>query len=206
MFVYLGHKSVLEILRRVSAAKLMKRNRMHVDRLPACPPDARELLSGSLSTLPKPIDVLVSSETYRRFSKDLVYHINSGDFPYGSFMAISNDLAVSSPELLFVQLASKLSLVELVAIGYELCGSYRLDKTCDPQLGFRIDDPLTNVAMLRSYVEKANGMKGVKNASAALRHIADRSASPMETALAMLLSLLQAWRIRLTDASHECSD
>jgi hypothetical protein len=56
-------------------------------------------------------------------------------------------------------------------------------------MGFRKDLPLTSVADLKSYVTKAVGLHGRKNAIKAIRFIVDGSASPMETILTMLLTL-----------------
>ena len=98
-------------------------------------------------------------------------------------------LIVSSPELCFVQMAGELPFAELVALGYELCGSYRIDKDNTDGKGFREELPLTNAAGLRSYAAKAAGLKGLNNSKQALNFIIDRSASPMETILAMMLTL-----------------
>jgi len=116
-------------------------------------------------------------------------HISSGRLPYGSFIQVEPGLSVSSPELCFVQMASELPLVELMMLGYEFCGNYRLDKVSSPEEGFRKDRPLTSAATLDAFVAKATGLKGCKNARKALRFITDASASPMETALTLLLCL-----------------
>ena len=100
---------------------------------------------------------------------------------------MDSGLAVTSPELCFLQMASELPLVGLVALGYELCGGYRLDPESAKDKGFRIDRPLASVESLSSYVARTSGSKGNKNALKALRFIMDGSASPMETILAILL-------------------
>ena len=49
--------------------------------------------------------------------------------------------------------------------------------------------PLTTLARLASYVDHSGGMHGVQNARRALRYAFDRSRSPVETSLALLLGL-----------------
>jgi hypothetical protein len=91
-------------------------------------------------------------------------------------------------------MASEVSLIDLVRLGYEFCGSYRLyneythDNT-DLDRGFRRDIPLTKVTKLCSYTTKAVGLKGRTNAMKVLNFIVNGSASPMETILTMLLTL-----------------
>ena len=126
---------------------------------------------------------------------------------------MDSGLIVSSPELCFLQMASELPFVDLVSLGYELCGSYRLGRgsaesrdfrgdmplagasalsageTDKPTLGFRNDLPLTSAGRLSSYIAGAASLKGGKCALRASRFIADGAASPMETILTMLLVL-----------------
>lgn len=93
---------------------------------------------------------------------------------------------MSTPEFCFLQMANRLSLARLIMLGYELCGTYVLvDKGPAP----RRDAPLTTVAKLRTFVEGASNARGRKKALRALHYVLDRSASPMESALAMLLCL-----------------
>jgi hypothetical protein len=88
-----------------------------------------------------------------------------------------------------MQMASELSFRELVALGYELCGGYRLDSKGEVERGFRDDLSLTNTTKLASYISRAAEQKGRVTALKALRYLADNSASPMETILTMLLTM-----------------
>ena len=146
--------------------------------------------------LTTPLHVLVGSARARKLVDDLRCHVSSGRFPTGSFIQVDPEsaaegpqLMVSSPELCFTQLATELPFIELVRLGFEFCGSYRLDKQSEPERGFRSDLPLTTIKSLRSFLDKTRGLKGHVNAQKALRFIADGSASPMETVLTMLLTL-----------------
>ena len=151
--------------------------------------DARELHKGNPWDLATPLHILVGEYNARKATKSLQCHIASRQFPNGSFIQVDSKLAVSSPELCFVQMASELSLIELIALGYEFCGSYRLEENNRQGRGFRDDLPLTSVAKLEAYLSRVAGLKGSKNARRALRYITDGSASPMESALTMMLTL-----------------
>ena len=143
----------------------------------------------NLFGLSKPLHILVGDSNARKVTKSLRCHIDSRRFPGGSFIQVAPGVNMSSPELCFAQMANELTLIQLVLLGFELCGSYRLDNEGESERGFRNAPPLTNVTMLSSYIAKCDGLRGIKNARRALRFIADGSASPMETALTMLLTL-----------------
>lgn len=102
-------------------------------------------------------------------------------------MRVEEGLYVESPNACFVRRASTLSLSRLVELGLEFCGSYALDRACEE--GFRGRDPLTSAESLQTYVEAATGTAGVKKAAVAARFLANGSASPMESIVAILLCL-----------------
>jgi len=139
--------------------------------------------------LSMPLHILIGGAHARRVVQGLRCHVGSRQYPYGSFIKMPYGLIVSSPELCFMQMATEFSLIELIVLGYELCGTYRLVRTGKLEQSFRNDLPLTNAALLNSYVSKATGQKGRVAAQKAIRFIADNSASPMETILTLLLTL-----------------
>lgn len=141
-----------------------------------------------LSLLARPIHVLVASPSARRRSRAMASHSWTGGLPHGAFVRVARDVHVCSPELSFVQAASTMGLVPLVELGDELCGTYALCPGLED--GFRCrDGPLTTRARLVRAVGEVAGATGAKRARSALRHVMERSASPMETVLAMLLCL-----------------
>ena len=103
-------------------------------------------------------------------------------------------LFVSRPEYCLLQMASTLSLVGLIELGYELCGNYSLaplssvngDRETSAHFNRR---PLTNTKKIAAFLGNANGLHGRKKAIRALRYVLDGSASPMETILVLLLTL-----------------
>ena len=116
--------------------------------------------------------------------------------PENSFHALGNGVFVSSPEFCFFQMADKLTLIELIELGFELCGTYTPSVVCqggeDPttlaKSQFNLPK-LTDVKRLTSLAQRMEGVHGYKLASKALRYVADNSNSPMETVLTMLLTL-----------------
>lgn len=157
----------------------------------------------------EPLHILVGQQRARSKSSRVVSHLMKAQAPSGSFCRVEEGLYVSSPELCFVQMATRLSLPELIMLGFELCGSYALDPLDARRFGRR--EPLATAESLARFAQRAEGIHGRKAAMRAARMVIDGSASPMETALAMLLSLPRMlggfgiekpclnWRINLSD-------
>lgn len=135
----------------------------------------------------KPVSILVSCKANMRKSQNLSPHIWSGKHPSRSFYKITQGLYVSTPEATFLQLGKESSLIQLITIGYELCGSYGLSAQSDS--GFLRREPRSNPQLIERYLEKCDGIHGVKAAKRASSYIAKGSASPMESLLSMLLCL-----------------
>ena len=105
-----------------------------------------------------------------------------------SFCCIGDREYVSSPQATFLQLASVVSMVELIEVGYELCASFFIRN------GEIVErTPVTNVERMREYIGKCTGVRGCAKASEALRYVANGAASPMEVKVSMLLTLPHKW-------------
>lgn len=102
-------------------------------------------------------------------------------------------LCVVSPEVLFLEMAALLSGIELVKLGYELCGVYSLPMSqpnyAGTPRGFNRRKALTSVERLTAHVASQSSNRSVKKARWALRYVLDGSASPKETELCMLMVL-----------------
>jgi len=118
--------------------------------------------------------------------------------PERCLVNIGDGLLVASPELCFFQMASKLSFVKLIELGYELCGTYSFilpeDVSADEEIEASRETAynlvqLTNKKKLTAFVAQMPGKHGKKKATRALKYIIDGSGSPMETILAILLVL-----------------
>jgi len=201
MKYYISHKSALECWRLFFVALLDARlgTSAWLGRPVGKPPQP------DVSLLQKPLHILLSSQLDRRSRPQVQQHVCSADLPADCFVDLAEDATLCSPELVFLQMAGRLTLIELILLGFELCGAYSMPAQADAQpappdaaeggrpgrkgKGFNTRPPLTSVARLRAFLGKTSGMKGRKRAMRALRYIMDGSASPMETRLAMLLTL-----------------
>ena len=135
-----------------------------------------------------PVHVAVAGANDRSQAKGLTCHVLSEPVRPGAFPRVEEGLYVASPEQAFMDMSVELPLVELVRFGYLLCGTYVFDSGGG---GFRrrLHGSPTTVEALRERAEGARGERGVNRATRALRYVANGSASPMETNLAMALCL-----------------
>lgn len=166
------------------------------------------------------LHILVADKASRTKHSSTISHVWNSPIPPGSFFCLAGDVFISTPPMLFLEMAQCLTRIELVALGYELCGMYHLTNTseldantppdseipqCDSnknnspliedeilshRQGFiQTSDSLTTVLDIQRHLNKFRNVKGLKDAKWALKYIAERSASPMETLVSMMLSL-----------------
>ena len=110
--------------------------------------------------------------------------------PHGSFLGIDDGVAISSPELLFAEMAAIMHPVEHVMLGHELCGSFSRD-AADPYNGpvtYGLP-PLTSTARIGAFLETAKDIRGIKTARNTLRYLNDNAWSPTESLVAALMCL-----------------
>ena len=108
--------------------------------------------------------------------------------PDGAYTVNKEGVRYCTPEFTFLLMARLLDVEELALFGFELCGSYVIDKS-DPR-GFVADTvPQTTVDKLQAFLEGCPGAPGIQVARRALKWVVDRSASPMESMLVLLLCL-----------------
>lgn len=134
------------------------------------------------------VHLVVADAAARGKASRVAYHVWKGPASGASFVRVAPGVYVGTPEACFAQMATELSVVELILLGFELCSTYALDPD-DPHGFLSRGQSLTTVADLDRFVAKMEGMHGCKRAKRALRFVIDGSASPMESALAMLLWL-----------------
>lgn len=141
------------------------------------------------------LEVLVRTSAGRRDGDCLRSHYSGSAYPAGSFVKVPVEgfgaVCCSSPELTFLQIAVKHTLLETVYMGYALCSSYRIDADAENGIALREgdDEPLTSVARIGQYLAKGDGTYGSAKARRALAHVRDGSISPTESAMAMALSM-----------------
>lgn len=198
MTLVVTHMSSLEIWRAESGLRAFGGSRelplassSAVDAASRVKPTAAEIeaLRRSYGFLSAPVHLVVPSASSRFRGKQVVCHVNPhmAEFPRGSFARMGKSSFLAVPSLAFVQLAEQLSFPQLIEVAFELCGAYRLDS--QQPSGFLPAKPLASVEALRRRAHCLRGTRGANEALRALAYALDGSASPMETKLAMLLSL-----------------
>ena len=103
----------------------------------------------------------------------------------GSYVRVRRGVYVSSPPMLFLDLAPCLCLEHLIELGYELCGGFAYRQAG----GFFSCDPLVTPAALARFAGAATCRRGRKKAAHAASLVLGGAASPREAHVAMLLSL-----------------
>lgn len=136
----------------------------------------------------KPYHLLIGGRNAGRQRDDVIRHAYS-QLPPRALIRIDKTCCVASPELTFIQLAASGAYddIELIELGFELCGTYVLDSSWD---GFTCtDEPLTSVEKIERMAARLRNHAGLPLAKRALKHVRNFSNSPMETVLALLVSL-----------------
>lgn len=200
MTVYLSHISALEYWARSKTGSAA----LAAQRQGACNPSWRSCASlpdGCRATaselqrlidqvdapLSIPLHTLVSRPELRTRWRGAACHAISKPLPRGSFVKAGKGIYVSSPELCLVQMAPRLPPAALAKLGCELCGTYGIPTVGHTDYG--LAHPYLTREALERFLERAGSLPGAAQARRALAHIAFGAASPMETALVLLLCL-----------------
>ena len=197
MDLFISHESALEYWRQPAKRQQFETLKHVRKKLPPVLPEISEYQKEGPEGLSLPLTVLVGSNKAERKTKTIRTHVHSSTLPEGSWLQIGEGLGISSPEFCFFQMAMELPLIKLIELGFEFCGTYStvmaeragIEENDEPDESPYNLPTLTNTKALKSYVESMKGVRGYKKAARALQYIADGSASPMETALFMLLTL-----------------
>lgn len=165
--------------------KSCARTRADIERIAlALPEDVRDSLDrgGACPGERAPWEVLVGKSPGARSTDELRRHQCALTFPRNAFFEMAPQVWVSSPELVFAQMAGRLEYGELLALGYELCGCYPIDGGN----GFLVRCPLTTPERLRAFLGQMRNARAVKLARSAAQQVRRKSASIMETELAIV--------------------
>ena len=138
----------------------------------------------------KALEVAVPNEDARLRSSSASNTIYANGIPGGSFIGLGNGIAISSPELLFAELAESMHPVEHLMLGHELCGSFCRDAG-DPYNGpvTYFIQPVTSADRIRCFLEKAKGVRGIEAARISASFLNDNAWSPTESLTAALMRL-----------------
>ncbi|MGI6733982.1 MAG: hypothetical protein ACOX4J_07440 [Anaerovoracaceae bacterium] len=140
-----------------------------------------EAVLGSEIAEAKTVDFTVTEISERFQVKGCTVHLCQTPLPRGA-VVIRNGEAVASPELMFLQLAPKLSIHKLILLGLQLCSH-------PPG---RPSQAITTKKKLTTFVSKASWHRGQLKALRALKYIEDGSGSIMESVAYMILTLPNA--------------
>lgn len=190
MDIVITHMGALELLRLPSLADTL----VSACSLPLIVPDrapsteelaekAREL--SVLGYEAHPLELLISDLTARMRTAAVLTHIQQGPLPSSSFLRIARGIWVTSPEHLCVQLANRLTRLELLVLMGEFLGTYAL-----PMAGmFTRPRPCMTKESLARHLAALGEFRGAQMVREALALAPENSASPMETKLFLRVSL-----------------
>ncbi len=139
---------------------------------------------------PLPLSVCVPRQDLRIASSSVKSTVYDGGLPPRAFIDLGGGLAMSSPELLFMELANQMTPIEHLAFGFELCGAFTRDAS-DPIGGpstFGVT-PVTSVEKIKRFVDASKHVKGRTAAQRTLRYLSDNAWSPTESIIAAAISL-----------------
>lgn len=209
----LGEFYPLELLLGLDAESLYADSSLRPLELP-CECHERVARTAASFGLNAPVDVVVGRRSTRRDSSAVKCHVWNGPVPDGLLACIDPGVYVMSPELIFAQLAHRIGLYRSIGLAMELCGTYTFSASggCEWDVS-----PVSCVERIRKVLAISESFRGRDVARQAASYAIDGSASPMETSLAVALSLprrLGGWgcdrpvlnaRIELDDAARrEC--
>lgn len=203
MAIYVQGLSALAYYRNGGLATEVERTSSQVRSLEEATSSRTEIVDAGIwrlgigePTEERPLEVLLHDAGQRTRSRAVHARVWAGPLAPTSLRTVRKGIFVSSPEFVFLQLATKLSLPELVALGMELCGTYRRNVELPRADGVGItlttayqQSPLSNPQRLRGFISSMKSAPGQARALKAMRYVLPNSASPMETALYLLLCL-----------------
>jgi hypothetical protein len=126
------------------------------------------------------VDITVPDQN-KRFRNGRLVHSCALDLPDDA-ITTHNGKSVASPELLFLELAGKLSIHRLILLGLQLCSH-------PPGLP---SEAITTTQKLIKFLAKTPGHRGHRKALRAVKYVANGSASIMESLSYMILTLPHA--------------
>ncbi|MDO4853870.1 MAG: hypothetical protein Q4A43_00355 [Coriobacteriia bacterium] len=189
MNIFIGHKSALEFWRLYDLdscrpSKALPQPNQNTSPLPTNQVKAEEL------KLSMPLHLEVADYRSKRKSSLFVPHCTKRDLPQSSFLKFNEAVFVACPELTFREAANDLNLIQLIRLGYELCGFYSLGPCATSSKPTVLPrKPRTTPEMIRSYLQSCPNGPNKRKAIKAAGLVLPSAASPMETNLSMLLSL-----------------
>lgn len=152
--------------------------------------EVRELLNTHSATFTSPLHVVVSGRNLQRPGPQVSCHVGANDALPSYIVKANSQYYACSPLLALVQCAQLYTVAQVAQWCSEFCGTYRLE-TADR--GFNKALPLVSRRQLRRFARDHSNIPGCNKLGRIARYISDGAASPMETALSLLLSMPVRW-------------
>lgn len=135
-----------------------------------------------------PLSCAVANKSSRRSGRLLTSKVYSQHGTLPAFIQLGRHSYIVSPELCALGLASKFDIVDITIAISELCSGYSPNSS-QAQTGFRAHAPLSSLARMTSFSESLTRICGLPKLRKAALYAVEDAASPMESLLALLLSL-----------------
>lgn len=128
------------------------------------------------------------SRPHSAFAKGTI--IGRDSVPDGSFLEIGNGIQIPCPELLFYEMGTSMLPAVHLALGMELCGQFSRDarEPISGQAALGVA-PVTSAGRLVEYLDACHNLPGLVQARIMARKVCNDAWSPMEAAVAALLTL-----------------
>lgn len=155
---------------------------------------------GIPSDMLKTIDISVVFEFERIRTKGVICHMLGQNLPYEHINELTPGVFITDEAFTFVLAAEWMNRIEYLEYGYEVCGDYRM--RLNPADPYTEQPATTSKDEIIELLDRHPGKPGATRARLALRHIYDRSASPMETASAIASHSQQAKAALASEVSN----
>ena len=138
------------------------------------------------------LDVAVPSKELRlrmNGAHNTIYG-STRSLPPHSFIEVDDGIAISCPELIFLEMVDVMPLMRLVMLGHELCGTFSRDPH-DPRNGEATLScpPLTSCERIEAFIRETKWNAHAEQALRALSLVSDNAWSPTESIVAAVASL-----------------
>lgn len=204
MDIFLSHITALWALRRWDVRRRLERGERCSVPVPACAPPVDDLdqlgkyappsISGE-----KYIELVVASGRPGPCGMSGCLHLERAPLPEESAVRLADGIVCAAPELVIVQLASRLTDLELMMLIAELTGLYAISSQSEDGM-FQRDAPITTPERIRAYLDQLGPRAETRRVRWALDRAPVLSGSPRESKLALRYTLrpgLGGWNIPL---------
>lgn len=196
--VFIGYDSAFEFYRNARANMYVdiggqepSRNSL-ILKYTSAQPKEKDFKSNELKFFDLPycgdnkIDLCVKGIKPEYRLKNINLHCSNINLPYASFLKYAPGICISSPQLLFLQLAQSNDFAKLMKMGLELCGSYSINEYSPDGFISRLT-PILDSKKLQTYLKRLQKLHPrypyINKAIEAAYFLANDIASPSEAEL-----------------------